>query len=196
MTKRIENLQTEEYDPRKNRARVRIGKTIALFTIAGLLLAFAIWMKPRPEASILIATYSEQASLAAHCDHGIVCVNGAWECQSTPPCGVHGRWPMAEIPQNLIDDDCDGFVDEGLPERQESSQVIPSHPMAEQIPQPEICNSYDDDCDDYGAIVWPARPIPIIFFVDNSGSLFADRTRDGGTDRSGGTGCDDNGCPE
>ncbi|MCS6900044.1 MAG: MopE-related protein [Myxococcales bacterium] len=78
----------------------------------------------------------------APCDNGKlgVCrVTGAYQCSadgSTTVCSVAGNpgpAPSAEV-CNGLDDDCNGFVDDGL-----NCQGC--------IPLPEVCNGKDDDCD-------------------------------------------------
>jgi hypothetical protein len=105
------NNQPEEEDPKQKRAKIARAKTLFLFALGAVLFILALILKPKE--AVPIVTCGEQPVSDGHCANGVVCINGAWECQSDPACAGGASWRPTEETCNGIDDDCDGNVDEG-----------------------------------------------------------------------------------
>lgn len=120
-----------------------------------------------------------------------VCANaGAFCLQGALHCDFPSNYEGEEISCDGLDNDCDGWVDEDLfsgdycytgPIGTELNP--PCHPGAlaceageiacvnEQLPQAEVCNGLDDDCDGEVDEDLSGLPADIVVMVDRSGSM-------------------------
>lgn len=102
-----ENINNEPRDPKKRRAQTALIKTFALLVLGAVILALALILRPKEANSI--PSCGERLSSDGYCANGIVCINGAWECQSGPPdAQVIPSYP-GSTPEicNALDDDCE-----------------------------------------------------------------------------------------